>query len=521
MSFYNKDKNPFPFYKLEGEVWTNTKPLWFRTNCKSCCYKHRLGVGNAFFQLPISNEVTSAAQVSVNIRKVGDNTIVNGIAITKNVLVDSNGGKYVIINSDLQQSLVGDEYYISVDTTFNKYYSEPFCVSQLTDKYVSIEWSNSNTFVGALVYANNFKHVINVEAVIVPRESEIEEETEEDGFGNETPTLQILKQGYQLSFVVPNFIAQALAALPLHDMVNFINRTLGETSTELIESNKYVKVEVSPELDNCFSFVTIQYTDEIVTKTNCTNDVVFLNSPPITTIFWEDTGTNEDRVCQIDGTCEQTMMANVIDPDGNLETIEWQRSDDLGLNWVSFSFAGTTDIDTRTITETDLDSYQYRVKATDVNGMFGYSNILKYNLYDDLITPSLELEIASLTSNCSSQDAESEGVTNIFDIAAGASQLVKAKLEVTEYFGSGFVFQLLDLGDSSVLSTWTGGPIGTNIVVDIPLDSEGSGQFATKLCLNSCSGTTYTRATVLMTLLDIDNITETNQTLITEKYIIC
>lgn len=515
MSFYNKDKNPFPFYKLEGDVWTNTKPLWFKNNCKGCCYMHRLPVGLAYFQLQIDAEVSGATDITVNVRKASDNTVVAGVALTKSVLQDADGLKYLIVTAQLSQSMLGDDYYISVASGYSKHYSEVFCVSQIKDHNITIEWSSTSGKVGNMVYLNNFKHSVNIDAVIVQREPEIEEETEEDGFGNEIPTLQILKQSYEMSFVVPNFIAQALAALPLHDKVNFINKAIGEETTELVEKHKYVTVKATPELDNCNSYVEITFTDETITKTACANEVIALNNPPMVSIVWNETSTTEPRLCEINDTCTQTLNSTVLDPDGNLDTLEWERSDDLQQTWTSLG-AGTTKV----VTENALGKYNYRLKATDTNGLSGYSNVLGYKLYDDTqpLTPVLEVLSSGLAALCASG---TQGATNQFNITATANQLVKAKLLVTEYYGAGFVLQIKDRSDGSVVFTWTGGPLNSSVNANLNLEANGIGEFSIELCLNPCSGTTYTRATVLMTLLDTDNVTETDQDLIIEKYLTC
>lgn len=517
MSFYNKDKNPFPFYKLDGEVWSNTKPLWFRNNCKGCCYVHRVSSGTAYFQLQISSEVSGLASINVNVRKVLDNTVYSGIIITKTVLSDQDGSKYLSISAELGPSLVGDEFYISVETEFQKYYSEPFCVSQIKSNNIGIEWSSTSGKVGNLVYFNGFKNYINVDAVIVPLESNIEEETEEDGFGNETPTLQVLKQNYQLSFVVPNFIAQALSALPLHDKVSFINRALGESSTELVEGNKSISVKAVPELDNCFSYVEITYTDETIIKTACASEVYPLNTPPIADIAWNDTGTTENRTCDFNTSCSQVLKSTefTIDPDGNLDTLEWERSDDAGATWTSLGF-GTT----KTITETVIGKYSYRMKATDTYGLFSYSNILRYKLFNGNVgqTPVLELVSSGLSPLCS---GGGEGASNLFNITASASQVVRSIVKVTDYFGSGFVLQIKERISGNVLLTWNGGGIGSSTNLNFSLDANGEGKYVVELCMNPCLGTIYTKAAVLITLLDTDNITETDQTLLTEKNISC
>lgn len=295
MSFYNASKNPFPFYNLEGEIWTNTKPLWFKNQCKgNCCYLHKIATGLNYFQLQLDNQINSVSEVTVELRLVSDNTIVEGASISNAVFSDANSNRYLVITFNADNPLLSNEYYISVETPYGFYYSETFCISQISNKMITIEWSGSGV-VGSLIYPNNYKHSVNIEATISISESEIEEETEEDGFGNETPTLQILKQRHTVSFVVPNFLAQALSALKLHSAVNFVNRKMGETPVELTDNNLNINVTVTPEIDNCFSYVEITYDQNTVIKTGCDNEIMDLSIFNELKLGWLDTETTEDR----------------------------------------------------------------------------------------------------------------------------------------------------------------------------------------------------------------------------------
>lgn len=97
MSYYNPTKNPFPFYPLEGEVWTNYKPLWFKNNCRSCCYDHILFPGLHFFQLKISNAITNTSEINnIDIRTVADNTVMAS-DIQGDIYIDTSGDKYLVI----------------------------------------------------------------------------------------------------------------------------------------------------------------------------------------------------------------------------------------------------------------------------------------------------------------------------------------------------------------------------------------------------------------------------------------
>jgi len=455
-------------------------------------------------------------QVSgVELRKAVDNTVIENLDFQATVISDSSGKKYLSIRINLLQSYVGDEYYLAITTEFGRYYSEIFCVSQISNSFIGIEWASSNGKVGEMVYFNDFKHSINIEAKIISSEPDIEEETEEDGHGNEVPTLQILKQGHELSFVVPNFIAQALSALPLHDKVNFINRSLGESPEELQIKNKYIEIKSKPEPDGCNSYVEMKYIDELVISTACTEELMALNNPPIADIVWDDTGTYENRNCNLDDGCSQTLRKSelTIDPDGNIESFMWQRSQDNGNSWSDLGPG-----DTKTVNELSDGNYQYRLKVTDSFGLEGFSNILRYRVLDisQPSTPQLQ-QLDTLGTFCSTAG----GIKIAFNIQASDSQTIRSKFLVNEYFGSGFVLTVIERNTQSVLLSWTGGPVGTNVQLDFDLNSNGLGEYEVELCLNECSGTSHTQATVEITLLDTDMNTETDQNIIIERYFNC
>src|SRR5690606_4016015 len=259
----NTDKNPLPFFELENSIWTNKKTKWFRNNANCshvCCFTNTYYPSRHWFQLQLESAFNSADYITgINVRKVSDNSIVSGLTIDFGIIIDSVNRKYILIDIDIDSSLISAEYYISVETLGLKYYSEVFCVATQNNSKVGISWG-ANCRVGNMVYSGDFKQKINLDAVIVPLDSQIEETTIENGFGEESKSLQILKQPYMLSCIVPNFIAEALSAIPLHDKFNvfdfknkqpFVNEFDGDIQS--------VDVKVYPVENGCQSFVEITY----------------------------------------------------------------------------------------------------------------------------------------------------------------------------------------------------------------------------------------------------------------------
>lgn len=502
MSFYNATKNPFPFYPLEGEVWTNKKPLWFSNSCKFQYQKYPIFPGRRYFQLRVSDNLQAQADVNeVNLRKVSDNTIV-AAEITRTLFVlQKPSRKYVVLEVEIPTDYVDASFYISVETNYGFYYSEPFCVKEPNDS-VGIVWSNSKGRIGDLLYPANFRHFINVEAEIIPLEPIIEEETIENGFGEEKPTSQILKQGFTFSFIAPNYLAQALSALRLHDQIQIINRQRYDFDEDFDEDITDVQVKVTNEEDGCFSLVNISYVEETIISTACSDEILAANSPPQADIVWADTQTTEERVCNNQNgdpnACSQTLLVTemTFDPDDNLDTLEWQRSAFGGLTWSNLGMASGVG-DTLLVPETNEGTFYYRLKAVDTFGAIGYSNKLIHKVFTNVAFAEVYQ-----TNDIECGDY---GYAKVFDIVGDVSQNVKIKTQVLSTYGHGFTLTIYDrLTGNSVLS-WSGGAAGTSREDIFTLDGAGAGRYRVELCLRACLNIEYTQASVELRLFKDDN----------------
>lgn len=353
----NSDKNPVPFFQLEGEIWTNKKTKWFRNNINCshvCCYINQFYPSLHWFQLQLENSINKPSDVTtVNVRKVSDNTIVSGLTINYNIIIDAQNRKYLLIDVDVTSALIGAEYYISVETVNVKYYSEVFCVATQNNKRVGISWA-ANCRVGNLVYSGDFKHKINLEAVIVPLASEIEETTIENGFGEETPTLQKLTQPYMLSCVVPNFIAEALSAIQMHNKFNIFNFIDKDPFIPEFDSSlTKVDVKVSPEANGCQSFVEITFTKESIIKTNCCESFFgFLELSNVIDTTNQCLTKGAAKSFTITGVPFQTirLKVEVIDYNGNVNfsaNIKNQDTSDSILVWFNPVSDGETEVYTQ------------------------------------------------------------------------------------------------------------------------------------------------------------------------------
>lgn len=516
----NKDKNPIPFFALEGVIWTNLKPEWARNsaNCIGYHYKNILFPDTYYFQLKISSSITSLSQItSVDLRNVSDNAIVAHTFQTR-IYSDEDGEKYLLIETELDSGLIDGQYYIGVITELGNYYSETFCIKNIIYTRVGLVWASTNR-VGAMMYADGFKHKLTFDAKIVPLPTEIQEDTLEDGFGNETPTLQRLIQPYVFSCVVPNYIAEAISALPLHDQFKVINYWTGESGTEEFDEDiTDMEVTVTPEEDSCFSLLQVQYSVQTVIKTSCRDaidEVVPFNSAPFAYIIWDDTQTSEDRTCSVDLTCDETILIEQLyDFEGNLDYSEWEYSTDGGDNWIS---AGVAVGDTKTFTEVAAAIYWYRLKAVDTAGAIGYSNILVYSLFD-LSGSAYIVDQGTETNDCGlgTPTHIERGGRRKFDIIGNNSQTVKVRRKVLYNISYSFIFTIVERNTETVLYTFNGNSsnsaVGTFDDTTLDLDGTGLGEFYIQICLspdpNNFLGAKTEMAIILF---ENDNVTLSDQ----------
>lgn len=107
------------------------------------------------------------------------------------------------------------KYYLQVGAFF----SEVFTVVDVSSMLV-LEWQNSVNIGADLIYQNGFFQRVYLDAIIADPTYKVDQEGEEDGFDNFIPTFT--KVSKQLSFqtdLLPEFLVDALALLPLHDNV--------------------------------------------------------------------------------------------------------------------------------------------------------------------------------------------------------------------------------------------------------------------------------------------------------------
>ncbi len=132
--------------------------------------------------------------------------------------------------------------------------------------YIKLQWSNSCDLAG-IYYQGGFVNKLYFDANIGKPEYIEEIEEEYNGNGVLISSFQRLVKLYKFEVVVPEYVADALKLISLHDTVSltFLN---GQYSGSI----RNVKVDVNWEdiTDDCMATATVSFQqDDQVIKTNC------------------------------------------------------------------------------------------------------------------------------------------------------------------------------------------------------------------------------------------------------------
>jgi hypothetical protein len=181
--------------------------------------------------------------------------------------------------------------------------------------------------------------------------------------------------------------------------------------------------------------------------------------------------------------------------------MEWERSEDL-IIWASL---GLFTVDTKTITETNMGNYFYRLKAVDLLGLIGYSNVLNYVLMDATVNAILD-DVETISDPCISPSIG--GAAKTFKIYGTPAQVVKVRVSVSTNSGSGFYVKIFEDSPEVLIQGWDAGPSGTYDDINLTLDGSGERVFRIQLCISTCiPGYTFSNAAINLQLFNNDNVT--------------
>ena len=212
--------------------------------------------------------------------------------IRTNIVPHTIGSDWMIVDYDVLQysqfiyngciNLVNDlipgTFYIELVTskfsnfsTYEIFYSEIFTVGDISDKFI-LQWSGTND-IGGIDYTITppYNNSLIFDATLAKPEYVLEEEAVEDGDGSQMLTWQRSVKEFKMWFYAPEYIADALALVGLHDFVTLTTHyMMPNQETGLI----YDFTMVSEWMESKgLSKITCTFRDAPIIKTNCANNL--------------------------------------------------------------------------------------------------------------------------------------------------------------------------------------------------------------------------------------------------------
>jgi hypothetical protein len=224
------------------------------------------------FQLKVASAVTSCTVKLVDIQTGTETTITQGSDF---YLQAFTSYKYFIYDRTASLSTIPEGgYYLKITAGSETFYSEIFWVTDIIGK-TTLVYYNTND-IGGIDYSNGtnpqFKITFIFDGSIAKPEYVIEEEGVEDGDGNVLILFQRRVKKYKMWFYAPEYIADAMSLVPLHDNVTlttYYGETAGNTG-QIYDFNITVDWLDSKGLAK----ITCDFRDQPVIKTNCANNIV-------------------------------------------------------------------------------------------------------------------------------------------------------------------------------------------------------------------------------------------------------
>lgn len=143
--------------------------------------------------------------------------------------------------------------------------------NNIMPNYIKLTWKNTCDLGGVFYSSSGFINEMFIDVDIIKPEYNNEEIGQENGNGVFIKTSQKLKKRYKFELIAPEYVADALAFMALHDTIRlmFVN---GLYSTEI----RNVKVSVNWEdfLNDCMATIEVSFEqDDQVLKTACCDNL--------------------------------------------------------------------------------------------------------------------------------------------------------------------------------------------------------------------------------------------------------
>jgi len=226
------------------------------------------------FQVQVASGTTSVTVKAVNLVTGAKTTVTS--ASDCMYLETFTSYKYFIHNgSSTTTTLSPGGYYLELETSGSVfYYSEPFAVDDIVGKTILV-YQNTND-LGGIDYSNGTKPQFKItlildDVTLAKPEYIIEEEGTEDGDGNVLLTFQRRVKLYKMWFYAPEYIADAISLIPLHDSVTlYFNYGESEQETGLVYDFNMTTEWVETK---GLAKITCEFRDQPIIKTTCANDI--------------------------------------------------------------------------------------------------------------------------------------------------------------------------------------------------------------------------------------------------------
>jgi hypothetical protein len=165
---------------------------------------------------------------------------------------------------------VAELQYVDAFDAVRKVYSEEFYCPPVFDEddYVTLKWKHSCDTLGIL-YQKGYENIMYLEGDIEKSEPTIDEEGIEDGLGNFYPTRQKFVENLRIDEIAPEFVADALALVQMHNTVNMNLRGL--------ESGEIVNVRSKVAWENaCLANIEMKFQQVVqdYSSTSCCQNKV-------------------------------------------------------------------------------------------------------------------------------------------------------------------------------------------------------------------------------------------------------
>jgi hypothetical protein len=181
---------------------------------------------------------------------------------------------YLIHDRTSTVSIGAGDCYLDITCGSDHLFSEVFTVGDITGKTVLTYYSTND--VAGVDYTNTghnqYQNTFIFDCTLAKPEYVIEEEAVENGDGDQILTFQRSVKLFKFWFYAPEYIADALALICLHDTVTLTTH-YGEADSE---SGTIYDFAMSAEWQETkgLAKITCEFRDSSIIKTTCANNIV-------------------------------------------------------------------------------------------------------------------------------------------------------------------------------------------------------------------------------------------------------